>query len=226
MLSWIIGTVVAVGTGCNPYQRLPADPGTSFAAHIVKGGLMVDEMRGADQTALVTSTHLLRLFDEPTLVVQRGPSRGEGIWLNGPGRAVVRTSEAPDAALVGRVEPFWDDKAIRLLIEPAGAAPLWSDVFEREPGWGHSELTRRVEHEDELYGAYRAVLRSRDGTPTGWFQMKIGDEQPCPVMYEAVLPPEIDEGLAAASAAALGNEYKWIDGHTLEATPGLNGNRG
>jgi hypothetical protein len=70
------------------------------------------------------------------------------------------------------------------------------------------------------------MLRSRDGTPVGWFEMKIGDEQPCPVMYEAVLPAEIDEGLAAATAAALGKEYRWIDQNTLEAKPGLNGNRG
>jgi hypothetical protein len=159
-------------------------------------------------------------------VVQGGSASGEGIWVEGPGRAVVRRSEASDARLVGRVEPFWGDEAIRLVIEPARGVPLWSDVFSREPGWGHSELTRHVEHDDELYGAYRATLRSRDGTPVGWFEMRIGDEQPSPVMYQAVLPPQIDEGLAAASAAALGREYKWIDQHTLEAIPGLNGNRG
>jgi hypothetical protein len=44
-------------------------------------------------------------------------------------------------------------------------------------------------------------------------------------MYEGVLPPEIDEGLAAACAAALGKEVTWIDHNTLEAKPGLKGNR-
>jgi hypothetical protein len=83
-----------------------------------------------------------------------------------------------------------------------------------------------VDHEDELYGAYRAALRSGDGTQVGWLELKIGDEQPSPVMYDAALPSEIDEGLAAATAAALGREYTWIDRHTLEAKPGLNGDRG
>ena len=96
----------------------------------------------------------------------------------------------------------------------------------RQPGWGHAELTRRVDHEDELYGTYRAALRSGDGKQVGWLELKIGDEQPSPVMYDAALPPEIDEGLAAATAEALGKEYTWIDQHTLEAKPGLNGNRG
>jgi hypothetical protein len=75
-------------------------------------------------------------------------------------------------------------------------------------------------------GAYRATLRTPDGTPVGWFQVKLDDEQPSPVMYEAVLPPQIDEGLAAATAAALGKEVDWIDRHTLENIPGTNGNRG
>ena len=219
-MACIMGAAVIVSVGCSPYRRLPADPGTSFAAHIVRGGLMVDEMRG-DQTALVTATHWFRFHGEPTLVLQRGPLAGEGIWLDGPGRAVVRASQEPDAAVVGRVEPSWDDRAIRLVIEPAGAPPLWSDVFVRQPGMGPSELTRRVEHEGELYGDYRAALRAGDGTPVGWFEVKLGDEQPYPVIYEAVLPPQIGEGLAAASAAALGREIDWIDRHTLEAKPGM-----
>ncbi len=187
---------------------------------------MVDEMRGDDQPALVTSTRWLPAFTVPELVVNRGPSRGEGIWLEGPGRAVVRSTDSPESPVVGRVEPFWDHDAIRLVIAPAGSMPLRSDVFVRRPRWGRAELTRRVEHDDELSGTYRAALRSSDGAQVGWLELKIGDEQPSPVMYAAALPPEIDEGLAAATAAALGREYTWIDRHTLEAKPGLNGSRG
>jgi hypothetical protein len=133
-LSWLIALVA--GAGCSPYQRLPVEPGASFGAHIVRGGLMVDEMRGDDQPALVTSTRWLPAFTVPELVVNRGPARGEGIWLEGPGHAVVRSTESPDSPVVGRVEPFWDHDAIRLVIEPAGSGPFWSDVFVRQPGWG------------------------------------------------------------------------------------------
>ena len=208
--------------GCAPYQRIPPDTGVSFAAHLVKGGLMIDRMRNDDRTALATSTRWLRLHHEPTLVLQKGTSHGEGIWLDGPGNAVVRTSESPDAPIVGRVEPAWTDQAIRLTIEPIGAPSVSTGVFVRATGGlGPDELTRRVRRSDEIHGAYRAPLHTADGRTVGWLQVKVGAEQPSPIMYEAVLPPGIDEGLAVASAAALGRELDWIDRHTLDAMPGM-----
>jgi len=64
-------------------------------------------------------------------------------------------------------------------------------------------------------------LHAPDGTAVGWLQVLSGGDQPAPVMYQAVLPSDIDEGLAAASAAALGEEIAWIQDHTLASVPGL-----
>jgi hypothetical protein len=44
--------------------------------------------------------------------------------------------------------------------------------------------------------------------------------QSAPEMYEGILPPGIDEGLAAASAAALGEEIDWIENHTYDVYRG------
>jgi len=208
--------------GCAPYRRIEPPPGATFAAHIVPGGFMVDRMRRDERGVLVTSAHWVRLHGEPTLTVRSGAERGEGIWVGGPGRAVVRTSEAPDAPLVGSVVPSWQDQAIRLTIAPASGAPISTGTFEREhDGLGPPELRRGIERDDELHGSYRAPLHAADGNVVGWLRVSVEDDRPYPLMYEGVLPPEVDEALAAAAAAALRDEIAWIDRHTLDSLPGM-----
>jgi hypothetical protein len=198
------------------------DPGVSFAAHEVAGGLMIDRMRDDDRGALVIGSRWNPFRLRRTLVVQRGPSQGEAIRIEGPGRAVVRTSDGPNAAVVGRVEPAGNGEAVRLTIAPASHMPVFTGEFTREPnGLGSPELRCKVDRDDELAGTYRARLRAPDGTVVGWLQVSVGGEQPSPVSYEGVLPPSIDEAMAAASAAALGEEIAWIHDHTLDAIPGF-----
>ena len=60
-------------------------------------------------------------------------------------------------------------------------------------------------------------MHAPDGTAVGWLQVLSGGDQPAPVMYEAVLPSDIDEALAAA----LEEEIAWIQDHTLDSVPGL-----
>lgn len=82
-------------------------------------------------------------------------------------------------------------------------------------------LTRKIERDDELSGAYRANLHAPDGHIVGWLQISDDDERAFSADYESVLPPEIDEALAVASAAALGKEVGWIRDHTLDSFPGM-----
>jgi hypothetical protein len=218
-----VGAILLASTGCNPYQRLAPDPSVSFAAHIVKGGLMIDETDGHDESALAISDRLIRLHGEATLVVHRGDSRGEGLWIEGPGRALVRQSEARDSPLVGRVDATWGpDRAIRVAIRPVDESVLYTGAFRRSADLGKPyELTRRIRRDDELYGTYRAVVRACDGSAVGWFEIKLEDEQPYSVIYQAALPPGVDEGLAAATAASLGEEISWINRNTLDSIPGM-----
>jgi hypothetical protein len=177
---------------------------------------MIDEMHGGEPT-LVGPPSWLRLPGAATYVMPEGSDRGEGIWLAAPGRAVVRRTLASDSPLVGVVEPSWDDDAIRLALEPVGHPRLQSDVFAREDvGGGMSVLGRMAQLSIDVVGTYRAALRDPAGSPVGWMRVAVGLHQPAPEMYEAVLPPDVDEGLAAASAAALESEIDWIEDHAYD----------
>jgi hypothetical protein len=217
-----LAILAATFVGCAPYRRVPVDPRVDFAAHVVRGGLLVDRMRGDGSVALARVPRWPGPHDRPTFIVRRGGAAREGIWLRGPGRAVVRASQRPDAPVVGRVEPTWTDGAIRLRIEPADRPPISTDVFVRTMnGLGPPELTRRIARDDELSGSYRARLRAPDGSVVGWLQVAADTGQPFPVTYEAVLPPNVGEALAIASAAALGKELDWIREHTVDSFPGM-----
>jgi hypothetical protein len=174
---------------------------------------MVDAMRGGNPT-LLTAPAWLRLPGEPALVIRDGPEKGEALWLKGPGRVTVRRNVSSDSALIGRIEPSWENNAIRLTIEPAGGRRLRTDVFTREDlGAGTAALSRLAQLSIDVHGTYRATLREAGGRPVGWLRVAVGLHQPAPEMYEGVLPAEVDEGLAAAAAAALDQEIDWIENH-------------
>jgi hypothetical protein len=201
-------------------QRLPPDPGVTFAAHRVHGGLMIDEMRGGEAGFLGPASWL-RLPGEPAYVMTMSASRGEGLWLEGTGDVVVRRTRSRDSAVVGAIEPSWENNAIRIALERTGRPTLRTDLFAREDiGAGMSVLGRIAQLSIEVPGVYRATLRDSEGRPVGWLRVSIGLHQPSPEMYEAVLPPDVDEGLAAASAAALSSEIDWIEDHTYDVYGG------
>jgi hypothetical protein len=209
-----------IGACAPTAQRLPADPDVTFAAHRVHGGLMIDEMRGGEAGFLGPASWL-RLPGEPAYVLTMGASRGEGLWLRGPGDVVVRRTLSRDSAVVGAVEPSWENNAIRFALERAGRPALRTDLFVREDiGGGLSVLSRIAQLSIEVPGVYRATLRDSDGRAVGWLRISIGLHQPSPEMYDAVLPPDVDEGLAAASAAALSSEIDWIEDHTYDVYGG------
>ena len=214
-LAWIGALAMVMSAACAPAATtLPTQPGATFQAHLIHGGFMVDAMRGGAPT-VASAPSWLNLGSGPALVLDDGAAKGEAVLLDGPGRACVRKAATSDAPLVGCVSPEWDDNAIRLTIAPVGHRPLHADVFVREdPMAGPSVLTRDVALSTDVEGVYRAALRYPDGTPAGWLRVRVGLHQPAPEIFDAALPPSVDEGLATASAAALDEEVSWIEDHS------------
>jgi len=96
--------------------------------------------------------------------------------------------------VIGRVEPSWDNNAIRLTLHPADGPPIQSDVFQRVgTGTGRSVLTRLVDISPEVSGTYQAAMRTPDGAEVGWRRVTIGG-RPGSIMWQGHLPPSVDEG--------------------------------
>jgi hypothetical protein len=200
----ILFTALAVG---HAEPAVSATP--TFAAHEAHGGVAVDRMDGGEP-AVATTPSWLRLPGEPNLVLKDGKGEEAALWMTGPSSFVVRRGSSSESPLDGRVEPTWENQAFRLTIVPAKGAALKSDVFEREDlGAGPSELTRNTLLSSDLQGSYRAFLRDPEGRPVGWMRIVVNVNGAWKL--EAALPRRVDEGLAVASAAALGNEVDHID---------------
>jgi hypothetical protein len=193
-----------------------ADPAISatptFAAHEVHGGIVVDQMKGGEP-AVATAPGWFGWPGKPALVLKDGDGEEAALWVTAPSTVVVRKGSSEAAPLDGRVEPSWENEAIRLTIEPANGPALKSDVFEREDlAAGPSVLTRTAMLSSDVEGSYRALLRDPDGRPAGWMRVRVTlHDGTSRVRFEAALPARVDEGLAVASAEALGNEVNYID---------------
>lgn len=206
--------VVAASRAAEATRYLLAPPETTFAAHAIHGGLQIDRMQGGEPTVLKPQGWF-RWPGEPILVMRTDVGHELGLWLVETGSVVVRDGVTKDAPVIGRVEPSWDDEAIRLTIWPATGPPIRGDVFTRtDPGAGPSVLARWAADEVQVQGAYDADFHGADGRTVGWLGVDIGYHQSAFVMYEGYLPREVDEGLAAATAVALGSEIDWVLDHT------------
>lgn len=200
-----------IGASCAADVRpVPVDSGLTFAAHEAHAGLVIDRTaRG--KTGMARPVGGLHL--EPAFVLHTEDGAEEELRVTSPGRVVVeRRAAGPDAAEVGRVEPSWEDDAIRLTLRPAAGPALQSGRFHRiDDGAGGSVLTRLDRDRIDLEGTYRATLRAPDGRAVGWLGLAVGGSQPGHVAYEGVLPREVDDGLAAGAAEALGSEIAFIE---------------
>ena len=209
----VVGMLSALGAGAAPVSGgagAAADAPATFAAHDVHGGLAIDRMQGGEP-GVATSPGWLSLPGEPALTVPDGKGGKAALWMTAPSTVVVRTGPSSTAPLDGRVNPSWEDDAIRLSIEPAGGPVLKTDVFAREDiGAGPRELTRSALLSSDVQGVYRAMLRTAGGRPVGWLRVRVTTHGSEPIRYEAALPPEVDEGLAVASAEALDGEIDRI----------------
>ncbi len=186
---------------------VPVDRNLTFAAHETHAGLVID--RTAHGGTGIATPH--GGFLHPVSLL-RTADAVEEITIMSPGRVVVERPTSGHETEVGRIEPAWDDNAIKLTIRPAQGPPVQTGRFHRtDSGAGGSVLTRLDRDRLDLEGAYRAALRSADGRDVGWLGLVVGESQPGHVMYEAVLPDGLDDGLAAGAAEALGSEIAYIE---------------
>jgi len=198
------------------------DPGVDFAAHVEHDRMVMDRLPGGG-TGVVERPGWLRLGGGPTFVLEQDGKRTAELWLRAPATVDVRTTAAA-APRVARVEPGWDDNAIRLALHTADGATLRTDVFRRtEPGLGLDVLSRAVQTVLEARGTYRASIRDARGAEVGWLRAKVSPYQDAPRIYDGVVPRDIDTGLVAGIAEALNSEIDWIEDHTLDVYRGTEG---
>ena len=151
-----------LGVGCGVDARAtPVAPGLTFAAHTVHGGLVVDHMQNGD-TGLAEPEGGWSSLTNPEFDVHFNGAGGDR-RLVGTGPIVVHRGTSDEGPVSGRVEPSWDDQAIRLTLSPASGPPLTSDIFTRiDGGGGMEELTRNAQDSLDLRGSYQAALRDPD----------------------------------------------------------------
>jgi hypothetical protein len=217
-----LAVVVASGCAARP---VPVEPGVTFAAHLEHGGLAVDRLAGGG-TGVLEPPGWFRRPGAPTWVLRDGGGTLAALWVTAPSRVDVRRTRGAAGPPVARVEPSWEDGAVRLALVPAGGAPLHSTIFARiGAGGGTSVLTRAARTTLDVRGTFRAELEDADGAGVGWLQARIGPYQAAPRLYDAVLPPEVDDGLAAALIVALDGEVEWIESHAIDVYRGDDGGR-
>ena len=199
-----------LGVGCGVDARAtPVEPGLTFAAHTVHGGLVVDHMQNGD-TGIAEPEGGWSSLTNPEFDVHFNGAGGDR-RLVGTGPIVVHRGTSDEGPVSGRVEPSWDDQAIRLTLSPASGPPLTSDIFTRiDGGGGMEELARNAQDSLDLRGSYQAALRDPSGKEVGWLRIHVASWSPTMADCEGVLPPTIGEGMAVAAAETLGAEVDWI----------------
>jgi hypothetical protein len=210
----MLAVALLATVGCVSYASyampVPVDDGLTFAAHETHAGLVID--RTQQGWTGVATPH--GGFFHPVAVLHTADTV-DAITVMGPGNAVVEQQGVGSSPEVGRIEPSWDNQAIKLTIRPANGPALQTGRFHRTDNLaGDSVLTRLDQDRIDLEGAYRANVRSADGRDVGWLGLVVGKTQPGHVMYEAVLPKGFDDGLAAGAAEALGSEIAYIESTT------------
>jgi hypothetical protein len=193
------------------------DPAATLVAHETRDGVVIDRMAGG-APALVESEAAWPWSHEPSFVLRERGAAAAGLWRASADTLVVRAGTDDGAPLAGRVEPSWEDGAIRLTIALANGPSLHTGVFTRRSnGAGPSEITRLAGDSLDLDGRYEAPLLAADGTRVGWLRVALLRRSPRPT-FEAALPPSVDERLAAATVQALDAEIGWIDTHVRGVT--------
>lgn len=214
MIGWkrgCIGLAVVIGIGGGCASRLPgpveipADPGATFAAHEVSGGLMIDKMEGGQTGVLQPST-----TSGPQFVLYSASIPAAAFWVTGP-KTVVRSAPDPSAPLIGEVDATWDKRAIRLTLKPEGRPTYSTSVFKRVSGEGGPDaLGQPVDSTLTLRGVYRADIVDSNGAPAGWLQVRFGHAGSSHRVYDGVLPATLNGPIAVAAAARLDAEVSSV----------------
>ncbi len=217
-----LSIIVLSAAACVMARQLPVDPGVTFAAHEAHGGLVIDRMKSVRHAELMP-LRWVRLPGDPTFLLRSECQTVAALWLRGPAHVEVRQDGSTAAPLIGGVDADWDGGAIRLTLRPANDAPLRAGPFQREDtGTGPAALSRTVETSLDIAGTYRAALRGPSGLPNGWLRVRVSPYGAGPPrVYEAMLPPSLDDNLAAAAVVVLGTEIDWIQSHALDLYRGM-----
>jgi hypothetical protein len=211
-------SAVACGRVSGP---VTVDPEVTFAAHVVRDGMVMDRVPGGGTASLERPGNWLGQPGIPTYVLKQDDDILAALWHVGGSRVVVRTEASTLAEGAGEVLDDWDGGAIRLTLYLPNRSTLRSDTFAREADErGPSRLSRSAQTDTDVRGNYRAALRDAKGKVVGWLRVRVGPYQAAERMYDGVTPDDIGPGLAAATALALDTEVTWIQDHAAEAGRG------
>jgi hypothetical protein len=202
----VLTACLATSACTRPPARLPAEPLVTFAAHRDGGGFVVDRMRVGMTGVLESPRRLLHDIDSPDYFFRVDGEPRAALWLIGRSRVLVRESASTIAPRRGDVLSEWDKGAIRLTLFCPDRVVFQTDPFVSRDG---RPLARMVTQPGNTPAddVFRAPVRDRLGVEVGWLRVR------SPRVYDAVLPPAVDDDLAAAAAVALDTEVAWLAEH-------------
>ncbi len=214
--------LVALLAGCSPRAiigpsgPISVDPEANFAAHQVHQGFVVDRLLGGG-TGTLDAPSWFGLGGGTTFVLEHEDSQLARIRLTAP--ATVVATRAHGA--VARVEPSWQDNAIRLAFRMPDGSAFTTGTFDRtETSAGWSTISRGAQTILDLRGTFRAEVRDPAGKPAGWFRVRMSPYQESPRIFDGRFPGGVDDALAAAAVVALSSEVDWISSRVVDVYRG------
>ena len=206
---------LGITAGCAPRLDVPVDPRVDFAAHVESRGLVVDRAPSGEPAVLVPAP-TFPFSAGPTYVLQANDKTLAALWVKDPAHVTVRQTSDPNAPVIGRVEAHWNHGAIHLTLKPVDGPELQSSVFERTDGPAHpSVLTWYATTVLDVRGFYFAELHDPSGAPAGWLRVRISPYMAAPRIYDGVLPPTVQESLAAAAAELIDSDVDYIESRAV-----------
>jgi len=196
--------LITTAAGCFLMSRdTPDDSGATFAAHVASRGLVIDKMEGGASGVLEPST---TPFSGPQFVLYSAGAPIATLWVSGAD-TVVRAAPNSAAPAIGRINASWDERAIRLTLQPEGDGSFSTSVFKRiEGGAGPVALGQPAGSTLDLRGVYRAELLDGSGQQAGWIRVQFTHGWSAHRVYEGVLPAAVNGPLAVAAVARLDAE--------------------
>ena len=215
-LALLLAGAAACGPRDDAVRLPPPDPGATFVAHGVHGGLAIDRL-GTTSGRLEASTFgrfVLRTQGSPAAVLR----------LTAPATVVARAGTSATAPVTATILPTWIEGAIQVSVVCEGTT-LRAGPFVRTDGRaGLPTLSRNGQTSLDARGIYRAPLVDERGTPHGWFEVRVPPPDEPRVVSAAL--PELPAEAGPALALALVSELDWIDDHTLDVHRGSGSGRG
>jgi hypothetical protein len=202
--------VAVTGCGLAPHV-VPVDPGVNFAAHRESRGLVIDRMAGVHPAVLVPAGWWW-FGSGPRFLLRADATTLATLWQHS-GDFIVRRGTDQTTATLGWVRAGWDHGAITLALTPTGVAGVNTSMFRRLDG--RPAPAALGQHADTIFdvrGVYRADIVDHSGESVGWLRVRIAPDE-ATMIYDGVLPADIDGPLAAAAAARLDVEVGWLEDH-------------